>query len=76
MWCGKSPYSAPYSSPYTASVDDKNQTAWANDFNSRRIFSIDMKTRQSTEHFLLAPYEVRDLATEETAERPTSWIPA
>jgi len=60
----------------TASVDDQNQTVWANDFNCRRIFSIAMRTGQSTEHFMAAPYEVRDMANDETAERPTSWIPA
>jgi len=25
---------------------------------------------------MAAPYEVRDMANDETAERPTSWIPA
>ena len=69
-------YTAPYPSPYTASVDDKHQLVWANDFNSRRIFSIDMKTGQSTEHFMPGPYELRDMATDETAERPTMWIPS
>ena len=70
------PYTAPYPSPYTASVDDKNQIVWANDFNSSRIFSIDMRTGQSTEHFMPSPYEVRDMATDESAERPTMWIPS
>ncbi|MGH9784476.1 MAG: carboxypeptidase regulatory-like domain-containing protein [Terriglobia bacterium] len=69
-------YTAPFPSPYTASVDDKNQIVWANDFNSGRIFSIDMKTGQSTEHFMPRPYELRDLATDESAERPTVWIPS
>jgi streptogramin lyase len=70
------PYTAPYPSPYTASVDDKNQIVWANDFNSSRIFSIDMRTGRSTEHFMPGPYEVRDMATDETAARPTMWIPS
>jgi len=69
-------YTAPYPSPYTASVDDKNQMVWANDFNSRRIFSIDMKSGQSTEYFLPGPYEIRDLMTDESAARPTVWIPS
>lgn len=70
------PYTAPYPSPYTASVDDKNQIVWANDFNSGRIFSIDMRTGNSTEYFMPHPYEIRDLATDEEAERPTVWIPS
>ena len=70
------PYSEPFPAPYTASVDDKNQIVWTNDFNSGRIFSIDMKTGQSTEYFMPSPYEVRDLATDETADRPTMWIPS
>jgi streptogramin lyase len=69
-------YTAPYPSPYTASVDDKHQLVWANDFNSGRLFSIDMKTGQSTEHFMPRPYELRDLETDESAERPTVWIPS
>ena len=48
----------------------------ANDFDSSRIYSFDMKTGQPTEYFMPAPYEVRDLATDETAARPTMWIPA
>jgi len=69
-------YTAPYPSPYTASVDDKHQLVWANDFNSGRLFSLDMKTGQSTEHFMPRPYELRDLMTDESAERPTVWIPS
>ncbi len=69
-------YTPPFPSPYTASVDDKNQIVWANDFNSRRIFSIDMRTGNSTEYFMPGPYEIRDLATDEGAERPTVWIPS
>ncbi len=69
-------YTAPYPSPYSASVDDKNQIVWANDFNSRRIFSIDMTTGNPTEYFMPYPYEMRDLATDESAERPTVWIPS
>jgi len=70
------PYTPPFPSPYTASVDDKNQIVWANDFNSGRIFSIDMKTGNSTEHFMPRPYEIRDLMTDESAPRPTMWIPS
>jgi streptogramin lyase len=70
------PYTAPFPSPYTASVDDKHQLVWANDFNSSRIFSIDMKTGQSTEYFMPYPYEVRDMMTDESAPRPTMWIPS
>jgi streptogramin lyase len=70
------PYTPPFPSPYTASVDDKHQIVWANDFNSARLFSIDMKTGQSTEHFMPYPYEIRDLMTDEAAERPTVWIPS
>jgi len=70
------PFGAPFPSPYTASVDDKNQLVWANDFNSGRIFSLDMRTGKSTEYFMPAPYEVRDLMVDKSAERPTMWIPA
>jgi hypothetical protein len=69
-------YTAPYPAPYSASVDDKHQLVWANDFNSRRIFSIDMRTGNPTEYFMPYPYEMRDLATDESAERPTVWIPS
>ena len=34
-----------------------------------------MNTGQSTEFLMPAPYEVRDLTVDETAERPTVWIP-
>ena len=57
-------------------MDDKHQLVWANDFNSRRIFSIDMRTGNPTEYFMPYPYEMRDLATDESAERPTVWIPS
>src|SRR5439155_6811376 len=55
---------------------DKNQIVWTNDFNSNRIFRIDMKTGQSTEFFTPSPYEIRDLTVDKTAARPTVWIPA
>jgi streptogramin lyase len=70
------PYTPPFPSPYTASVDDKHQIVWANDFNSARIFSIDMKTGNSTEYFMPHPYEIRDMMTDEAAPRPTMWIPS
>ena len=73
---GHEPYTSPYPMPYTTSVDDKHQIVWTNDFNSRRFFSIDMKTGNSTEYFLPGPYEARDLATDESTERPTLWIPS
>src|SRR5205823_10569101 len=49
------PYTPPFPSPYTVAVDDKNQIVWTNDFNSSRIFRIDMKTGQSTEFFTPSP---------------------
>jgi len=57
-------------------VDDKNQIVWTNDFNSSRIYRIDMKTGQSTEFFTPSAYEIRDLTVDKTAARPTVWIPA
>jgi streptogramin lyase len=69
-------YTAPFPMTYSASVDDKHQLVWTNDFNSGRIFSIDMKTGRSTEYFMPHPYELRDLETDESAERPTVWIPS
>jgi virginiamycin B lyase len=73
---GSKPYTAPFPSPYTVAVDDKNQLVWTNDFNSSRIYRIEMKTGQATEFFMPAPYEVRDLTVDRSATRPTVWIPA
>jgi hypothetical protein len=73
---GNKPYTPPFPSPYTVAVDDKNQIVWTNDFNSSRIYRLDMKTAESTEFFMPAPYEVRDLTVDKTASRPTLWIPA
>ncbi len=72
---GIKPYTPPFPSAYTVAVDDKNQIVWANDFNSSRIYRLEMKTGQSTEFFMPAPYEVRDLTVDKTADRPTLWIP-
>jgi streptogramin lyase len=69
-------FGPPFAAPYTASVDDKNQIVWANDFNSNRLFRFDMKTERTTEYFMPLPYEIRDLTVETNAERPTVWIPS
>ncbi|OFW36335.1 MAG: hypothetical protein A3J28_03305 [Acidobacteria bacterium RIFCSPLOWO2_12_FULL_60_22] len=76
MLPGHKPFGPPFVSPYSVAVDDKNQFVWANDFNSGRIYRVDLKTEQSTEYFMPLPYEVRDLTVDETADRPTVWIPA
>ena len=73
---GIKPYTPPYASPYTASVDDKNQIVWTTDFNSSRLYRIDMKTGQSTEYMMPSGYEVRDLKVDTAAARTTVWIPA
>lgn len=73
---GSKPFTPPFSSPYSVAVDDKNQIVWTNDFNSSRIYRLNMKTGQSTEFFMPAPYEIRDLTVDKTAERPTLWMPA
>ena len=73
---GNEPYTPPFPSPYTVAVDDKHQIVWTTDFNSSRIYRIDMKTGESTEFFMPSSYEVRDLTVEKTASRPTLWIPA
>jgi streptogramin lyase len=73
---GSKPYTPPFPSPYSVAVDDKNQIVWTNDFNSSRIYRLNMKTGQSTEFFMPAPYEVRDLTVDKHADRPTVWIPA
>jgi len=70
------PFGPPFISPYSVAVDDKNQFVWANDFNSNRIYRVDIRTGQSTEYMTPVPYEIRDLTTDETADRPTVWIPA
>lgn len=72
---GSQPFTPPFPSPYTVAVDDKNQIVWTNDFNSSRIYRLEMNTGQSTEFFMPAPYEVRDLTVDRTADRPTLWIP-
>ena len=73
---GAKPYGEPFPAPYTTAVDDKNQFVWVSDFNSSRIYRLDMKTGKPTEFFMPAPYEVRDLEVDTTASRPTLWIPA
>jgi hypothetical protein len=73
---GVAPYAAPFPMPYTLSLDEKNQIVWTTDFNSSRLYTLDMKSGKSTEFFTPAPYEVRDLTVDRTAERPTVWIPA
>lgn len=73
---GHKPFGPPFVSPYSVAVDDKNQFVWANDFNSSRLYRLDLKTEQATEYFMPLPYEIRDLTVEESASRPTVWIPA
>jgi streptogramin lyase len=73
---GTKAYTAPYAEPYSASVDDKNQIVWTNDFSSSRIYRIDMNTGKSTEYMTPSNYEVRDFKVEVGAPRPTVWIPA
>jgi virginiamycin B lyase len=73
---GSKPFTPPFVSPYSVAVDNKNQLVWTNDFNSSRIYRLEMKTGKSTEYFMPLPYEVRDLTVDESAERPTVWIPA
>jgi streptogramin lyase len=73
---GHTAYTAPFPSPYSLSVDDKHQIVWTNDFNSDRLYRLDMKTGQPTEFLMPSPYEIRDLTVDETADRPTVWIPA
>ncbi len=72
---GNKPYTPPFASPYSLSVDDKNQFVWTNDFNTGRIYRVDIKTGESTEYLMPAPYEERDLTVDENADRPTVWIP-
>lgn len=72
---GSRPYTPPFPSPYSLAVDDKNQIVWTNDFNSSRIYRLDMKTGEPTEFLMPASYEVRDLTVDEVADRPTVWIP-
>jgi streptogramin lyase len=73
---GSKPYTAPYAAPYSASADDKNHIVWTNDFNSSRLYRIDMNTGESTEYMTPSDYEVRDLKVDPTAPRPTVWVPA
>jgi streptogramin lyase len=73
---GTKPYTPPYAAPYSTSADSKNQIVWTNDFNSTRLYRIDMNTGQSTEYMTPSNYEMRDLKVETGTERPTVWIPA
>ncbi len=73
---GSKPFGPPFPAPYSTSVDNKNQWVWTTDFNNSRIFRFDMRTEKTTEFFMPAPYEVRDLTVDRTADRPTVWIPA
>jgi hypothetical protein len=68
-------FGEPFAAPYTAAVDNKNQIVWTHDFNSSRLYKIDMNTGAPTEYFMPLPYEIRDLTADEGAERPTVWIP-
>ena len=72
---GHAPYTPPFPSPYSLAVDDKHQAVWTNDFNSSRVYRLDMRTGAPTEFLMPEPYEIRDLTTDEGAERPTVWIP-
>jgi streptogramin lyase len=73
---GTEPYAAPYTAPYSLSVDNKNQWVWTTDFNSNRLYRLDIDSEKTTEYYLPGPYEMRDLTVEENAERPTFWIPS
>ena len=57
-------------------MDDKNQFVWANDFNSDRIYKVDIRTGEPTEYMMPMRFEIRDLTADESAPRPTVWIPA
>jgi streptogramin lyase len=72
---GHTPYTPPFPSPYSLAVDDRNQMVWTNDFNSSRVYRIDIRTGTSTEFVMPEPYEIRDLTVEDGAARPTVWIP-
>ncbi|MBI4464010.1 MAG: carboxypeptidase regulatory-like domain-containing protein [Acidobacteria bacterium] len=69
------PFGAPFPAPYAVSADDRNQLVWTHDFNSRRLYSFDMRTEKTTEYLTPSPYEVRHLAVDKSAKRPTVWIP-
>ena len=73
---GTASFEPPYPAPYSTSVDNQHGYVWATDFNSARIYRFDMNTEQVTEYFMPGPYEARDLTVEQSAERPTLWIPA
>jgi streptogramin lyase len=73
---GIKPFGAPFLAAYSASVDDKNQIVWTQDFNTGRVFSFDMKTEKTTEFFMPSFYEMRNIAADKFADRPTVWIPA
>ncbi len=73
---GAKPYTPPYAAPYSASVDDRNHIVWTHDFNSGRLYRIDMNSGQSTEFMTPSNYEVRDLKVDTAAPRPTVWVPA
>lgn len=73
---GVKAFSAPFPMAYAVSADLKNHIAWTNDFNSSRIYRIDIETGKSTEIMTPSNYEVRDFFTPRSAPRPTVWLPA
>jgi virginiamycin B lyase len=73
---GARPFGPPFASPYSAAIDEKNQIAWTTDFNSSRIYSLDVKTEQMTAYQMPLPYEARDVTVDKYAARPTLWLPA
>ncbi len=73
---GTAAYEAPYAAPYSLSVDNTNGWVWTSDFNSGRLYRMDMETGESIEYMLPRPYEMRDLTVEAGTERPTLWIPS
>jgi virginiamycin B lyase len=73
---GTETYEAPYAAPYSLSVDNESGFLWTSDFNSTRLYRMDMEIGDSIEYMLPGPYEMRDLTVEPSTERPTLWIPS
>jgi hypothetical protein len=49
---------------------------WTNDFNSNRLYRIDIASGKSTEYMTPSNYELRNFFVDRNAPRPTVWLPS
>jgi streptogramin lyase len=73
---GTKPYTPPFAAPYSVSPDEKNGFIWTNDFNSNRLYRINIETGQPHEYMTPSNYELRNLFVDRKSSRPTVWLPS